>query len=265
MNNNFFIEILKNRKNLKQKLLNKENIFAGWISYPEISIIETICNIGINLLAIDMEHTSISLEQAKDVIRTSQSMYVPCLPRPVSHSKDITKPLLDFGSDGMIYPIVENPNQVENIIKNFKFSPLGRRSFGVNRAQNYGLDFDSYINSWNDTSSLILQIESIEGVNNIDEILNFHEVDGVMIGPYDLSGSLNVPGDTDNILVKEASQKVINSCKIKNKTCGIQIRDVSTENIIKNLELGFNLIFLSSDLFALSNWAKQIKNNLLDV
>ena len=110
-----------------------------------------------------------------------------------------------------------------------------------------------------------MQIESIEGVNNIDEILNFQEVDGVMIGPYDLSGSLNVPGDTDNILVKEASQKVINSCKIKNKTCGIQIRDVSTENIIKNLELGFNLIFLSSDLFALSNWAKQIKNNLLDV
>ena len=105
------------------KELNKENIFAGWISYPEISIIETICNIGINLLAIDMEHTSISLEQAKDVIRTTQGMHVPCLPRPVSHSMDITKPLLDFGSDGMIYPMVENPNQVENIIPSEETEP----------------------------------------------------------------------------------------------------------------------------------------------
>ena len=262
MSSKIFENILKHREELKNKFLQRKNIFGGWVSYPELAITETICNIGVDFLSIDMEHTTISIEQAKQIIRTSQGVNVPCIPRPVSHAIELTKPILDSGSDGILYPLVENSDQVEQLINNFKFPLIGKRSFGVNRAHNYGFDFENYINSWNDSSLLLLQIESIEGVKNIDKILNFSEVDGVMIGPYDLSGSLGVPGEINHPLVKEAAKKVLLACIDHNKTCGTQIKDISIKNLKENFEFGYNLIFLSSDLFVFTDWALTTKENI---
>ena len=135
-----------------------------------------------------MEHTPISLSSAQRIITISQGYNIPCLPRPVSHSNNFFKPILDSGSDGLIVQMVNNYAQVETISNFIKYPPLGERTFGVNRAHSYGLDFDGYIKSWNKESILIIQIESKEGVENIEEITTHPSVDGVMIGPYDLSG-----------------------------------------------------------------------------
>ena len=129
--------------------------------------------------------------------------------------------------------MVNNKREIENLRNFVKYPPLGKRSFGVNRAQNYGFDFDEYIKSWNETSIFMVQIESIEAVENIDEILNTDELDGVMIGPYDISGSLGVPGQLEHPLVIDASKKVISACEKFNKSCGTQISDASNENITK--------------------------------
>ena len=70
------------------------------------------------------------------------------------------------------------------------------------------MDFDSYIKNWNESSIFMIQIESIKGVENIDEILSFDEIDGVMVGPYDISGSLGVPGQLSHPDVIKASKKL---------------------------------------------------------
>ena len=98
-----------------------------------------------DFLAIDMEHSSITLPEAKNIISISQSCGVSCFPRPVSHSNDYIKPLLDFGSDGILIQMVDDSEQVKNLIDLIKYPPIGKRRFGVNRAQGYGMDFDSYI------------------------------------------------------------------------------------------------------------------------
>ena len=108
---------------------------------------------------------------------------------------------------------------------------MGKEAFGVNRAQTYGFDFQNYIKSWNDSSIFMIQIESIEAVNNIEELLQLENLDGVMIGPYDISGSLGVPGQLDHPLVIDASKKVIDACFKFNKSCGTQIADVSKESL----------------------------------
>ena len=136
-----------------------------------------------------------------------------CLPRPVSHSNDYFKPLLDSGADGLLVQMVNTAEEVENIIADIKYPPVGRRTYGVNRAQSYGFHFDEYIEKWNQSSMLILQIETIQAVDNIEKLLEFEEVDGVMIGPYDMSGSLGVPGETSHPKVIDASRTVIETCK----------------------------------------------------
>jgi len=252
-------DIFNQRKALKAKFRNRERLFAAWVSYSHPSITETFARAGIDVMFIDMEHSTISLEQAQRIIAASQSEGVPCVPRPVSHANEYLKPLLDSGSDGLLIQMVEIPEQVEALIKDIKYPPVGRRTYGLNRAQAYGFDFDAYIESWNDTSLFLIQVESIKAVENIDALLAYDEIDGVMIGPMDMSGSLGVPGQTTHPLVIEASRKVIEACEKRGKSCGTQVADSTPENVQALFDLGYNYAILGSDLFVLWKWAAQMQ------
>ena len=251
--------VFEKRAQLKQKLRQRERLFAGWVSYAHPSITETFARAGFDFMFIDREHSTIAIEQGQRIIAASQFEGVPCIPRPVSHSNDYLKPLLESGADGMLIQMVETADQVRALIDNVKYPPVGRRTYGVNRAQAYGFDFEEYIKNWNDTSTLMLQVESIKGVDNIERLLAFDEVDGVMIGPLDISGSLGVPGQTTHPLVIEASLKVIEAYKRHGKSCGTQVADANPESVQSLFDLGYNYAILGSDLFVLWKWATQMQ------
>jgi 2-dehydro-3-deoxyglucarate aldolase len=78
-----------------------------------------------------------------------------------------------------------------------------------------------------------------------------------MIGPYDLSGSLGVPGEKFHPLVKEAEVKVINACKERGISCGTQLSDFNPESVKAALAMGYTFIIASSDLFVLDAWANS--------
>ena len=251
-------DIFKKRAHLKQKLRNRERLFGGWVSYAHPSITETFARAGFDFIAIDMEHATISIEQAQRIIAASQSEGVPCLPRPVSHSNDWIKPLLESGADGMLIQMVNTVEEIGALIEHIKYPPAGNRSYGVNRAQAYGFDFSEYIETWNDHSSFLIQVESIQAVENIESLLQFSDVDGVMVGPYDISGSLGVPGQTNHPLVIEASKKVIEACENAGKSCGTQVADANRDSVEALFDLGYTYAILGSDLFVLWKWAEQM-------
>ena len=248
------------RSGLKQRFRNRERLFAGWISYAHPAIAETFALAGFDCIFIDMEHSTINIEQGQRIIAACHGENVPCIPRPVSHSNDYIKPLLESGADGMLIQMVETAQQVAELINLLKYPPGGKRTYGVNRAHGYGLEFDSYIRKWNDSSIFLLQIESVLGVENIDSLLSFDEVDGVMIGPLDLAGSLGVPGQTKHPLVIEASSKVIDSCKRYGKSCGTQVATANISEVNFLFELGYSFSILGSDLFVITEWVSDIKS-----
>ena len=250
----------KIRKNIKEKFKKRKKIFGGWISFEDPSIAELFSNINFDFIAIDMEHTTISNNLAKNIITSCNSKGKPCFPRPVSSDDHILKPLLDAGADGIIAPRVSFNEDVSKLINNIKYPKKGQRSFGINRAQSYGLNEKNYFKNWNDTSTCIIQIETIDGVNNLNELLENKDIDGVMIGPYDLSGSLGVPGDLNNKKVLEATRYILDICKKKKVSCGTQLSEFNLIEIKKNFSKGFNFIILGSDLFALKNWTVNCKN-----
>ncbi len=249
---------IENRLKFKKKLSNREKIFGGWVSYREPAIAETFAKVGFDFIAIDMEHTTISIDDANRIITSVQSVEGVCLPRQVSHSNDYMKPLLEAGSDGIIIPMVNSPEEAKGILNNFKFPPDGMRSYGVNRAHGYGLEFERYITSWNNSGVFIVQIESVEAVNNIEKILEISGLDAVMVGPYDISGSLKVPGEINHPLVVAASKKVINACEKIGLSCITQIADANRRTVEKAFDDGFTSIVLSSDLFVLWKWAEEM-------
>lgn len=246
------------RSQLKNSLRERKLLFGGWISYDHPAIAETFALTGFDFISIDMEHAPISIASAQRIISITQSKQIPCLPRPVSHSNDYFKPLLDSGADGLIVQMVNNTDEIEKISNSLKYPPLGKRTFGINRAQDYGLNFKTYVENWNAESILIAQIESKKGIENIDSIVSHPNVDGIMIGPYDLSGSYGVPGETNNRLVLDACSKVISTCKKYQKSCGTQLAATNIKNVEEAIALGYTFLILSSDLFILSNWSKEI-------
>ena len=122
---------LEQRLMLKQKLRNRERLFASWVSFAHPSITETFSMAGFDFMAIDMEHSTISTEQAQRIIAASQAQGVPCLPRPVSHSNDWIKPLLESGADGILIQMVNNKEELEDLIQHIYYPPIGNRSYGV--------------------------------------------------------------------------------------------------------------------------------------
>lgn len=241
---------------LKSKFAKRELMFGAWMSFAHPSIAEIFSSGDFDFLAIDMEHTTISLEQAQRIIAASQSSGVPCLPRPVSHSNDWIKPLLDSGADGIIAPLVNDFETSTNLSDLIKYPPEGKRSFGVNRAHGYGKNFEKYISEWNEDSLYIAQIESVHGLKNIDQILKTKNLDGVMIGPYDLSGSLGVPEQIQHQLVLDAEKVIIEACKRVGKSCGTQLAQFNELNIQVALSKGYTFIIASSDLFILNEWTQ---------
>ena len=244
-------------KDLKTKLGNRQLVFGSWVSFSHPSITEIFASQGFDFHAIDMEHTTISLEQAQRIIASSQYFSVPCLPRPVSHSNDYIKPLLDSGANGIIAPLIHNEKDSQSIVDLIKFPPLGKRSFGVNRAHGYGSNFNNYILDWNISSVFISQIESVAGLSNVESILKNPDLDGVMIGPYDMSGSLGVPGQISHPKMIDAEKEIIEACKSADKSCGTQIAEFSPESIETALDKGYTFIIASSDLFVLNSWAER--------
>ncbi len=243
--------------NLKERLRSRELIFGSWVSFAHPSITEIFASHKFDFLAIDMEHGTISLEQAQRIIAASQYYKVPCLPRPVSHSNDWIKPLLESGADGLIAPMVNTVNELQSLLEDIKYPPVGKRSFGVNRAQAYGSNFERYVKNWNLNSIFIAQIESKEAVESIEKIASNPDLDAIMIGPYDLSGSLGVPGEKFHPLVKEAELKVIKTCKERGISCGTQLSDFNPDSVKVALAMGYTFIIASSDLFVLDAWANS--------
>ena len=92
---------------------------------------------------------------------------------------------------------------------------------------------------------------------DFDKLLKNEDLDGVMIGPYDMSGSLGVPGQTQHPKMLEAEKKVIEACKLAGKSCGTQLADFSQANIDIAFDKGYTFIIASSDLFILNSWAER--------
>lgn len=258
-----FENLMQKRKNLKHGLRNRKQLFATWTSLGDPQITEVFATVKkSSFVGIDIEHGTIDFKTSQRIIAAAQAGGTCCLPRIDSHSMPMIKRLLDSGADGLIIPMVNTSEEAEQLIEWIKYPPQGKRSYGINRAQNYGHNFLDYTTSWNQSSSIIFQIESIQGVKNIDKILAFDEVDAVMVGPYDLSGSLGIPGQLEHPDLLEATKVVIDAAKKFNKGCGTQIVEPNQVAIKKSIDAGNTFAVLSSDIFLLWKWAENV-NKLL--
>ena len=239
--------------NLKEKLQNRELTIGSWITIGSAVVAEIMAKAGYDWLTIDMEHSAITIDIAQDLIRVIELCGVTPLVRVGKNDANLIKRVMDAGAHGVIVPMVNSREDAGHAVKSVKYPPIGFRGVGLARAQKYGADFEGY-KQWNDKNSIVIvQIEHILAVENLEEILSVPEVDGFIIGPYDLSGSLGVPGDFDHPEVIDALNRVKEIAKKKNALSGFHVIQPAVEAFQEKVDEGYKFIAHSLDILFLGN------------
>jgi 2-dehydro-3-deoxyglucarate aldolase len=251
--------------NLKEKLTKNKLSIGSWVTIGHHSIVEIMASAGFDWLTIDMEHSAITLEKAQELILTIQSKKMTALVRVGKNDELIIKQVLDAGADGVIIPMVCNKADAERAVKAVKYPPQGNRGVGLARAQNYGIGFEEYKRWLTDESIVIAQIEHKDAVKNINEIIDVEGIDGLIIGPYDMSASFGIPGELNSPILLDAVKKVEEVCVAANFPLGYHVIKPNHQDIKEKIDLGYSFIGFSLDFFFLGEKAREemekIKND----
>jgi 2-keto-3-deoxy-L-rhamnonate aldolase RhmA len=223
-------------------------LIGSWITLAHPAIAEIMAMAGFDWLAVDMEHSVITIREAEELIRVIDLAGVVPLVRLTSNDSDQIKRVMDAGAHGIIVPMVNSATDAKNAVEAIKYPPIGKRGIGLARAQGYGTQFQKYL-GWEQTgSTVIVQVEHIDAVNNLEQIFSIDGVDGYIIGPYDLTSSMGIPGQFEHPDFLSAMKKISLVASKMNMTGGIHVIEPEPDQLKQRVEEGFRFIAYSLDI-----------------
>ena len=232
---------------VRKALLESKITIGTWMQIGHPGIAEVFANAGYDWIAADCEHTDIDIEVFTGIARGMYGRGSVPMARVRENDTLAIRQVLDAGAQGVIVPLVNSAEGAKKAVAAAKYPPEGVRGFAFCRVNNWGVDFDKYAKTANEDVAVVVMIESRQAVENIDEILAVDGVDGVFIGPYDMSGSYGITGQTSHPMIKDACRIVVEACKKHKKSAGLHIVIPEDESIKRAIEDGFTFIALGID------------------
>ena len=175
-----------NINKIRNLLATNKFSIGSWLQIPHSSVAEILGSSGYDWVAVDLEHGSIGIEQLPDLFRALEIGDTLPLARIAQCSSKDCKQVLDAGAGGVIVPMIENAEQLTLIRDACRWPPAGKRGVGFSRANLFGKYFESYSKE-SQKPFLVAMIESVDAVDNLEEILLVIGLDAFLIGPYYLS------------------------------------------------------------------------------
>lgn len=237
--------------------------FLG-VSTP--SIVEILGYTGLDFVVIDTEHGPYDTMPVSDLIRASQSRGMA----PVVRVADVThkeiQRAVDNGAEGIIIPCLRSMDDFRKAVELCKFPPLGSRGFIKARGSGFGNEewaegtLEEYMHNSNEKVLLLPQCETREALENIEAIVDIEGIDGIFIGPFDLSISMGIPGQFDAPQFRRAVSRVLTACKEAGKLC--MIFTSSVEEAKAYMDQGFDAVANSIDTIMFRNAYKEMMDAL---
>lgn len=221
---------------------------GSWITIGHPAVAEIMAAAGFDWLTVDLEHSAISIERAEEIIRIIELSGVKPFVRLSSHNPEQIKRVMDSGAHGIIVPMVKTAAEVTQAIAAVHYPPLGNRSVGLARAQKYGNAFEAYYNWQESNVMVIVQIEHIDAVDNIEAIFSVQGISGYIVGPYDLSASMGIPGDFANKKMSVALDRIKIAAKDHQVPSGIHIVEPDLGELKQRISEGYKFIAYGVDM-----------------
>jgi 2-keto-3-deoxy-L-rhamnonate aldolase RhmA len=252
---------------LKQKLRQKQLTIGSWLSFGYSQTAEMMAKNGFDWLVVDMEHSSTNFAEMRQLIQIIDLCGITPLVRVGANDTLLIKKAMDAGATGVIVPMVMNTEDAKKAIDALYYCPKGNRGVGLYRAQGYGGSFDTYRTKSLEESILIVQIEHKDAVDNLEAILALEEVDGFIVGPYDMSGSVGVPGNFEHPEMIKVLDKVRRIAAANSKPGGFHIVHSNINLLEQRISEGYRffaygteMIFLMEKISEETSKIQSIKN-----
>lgn len=230
---------------------------GGWQQIPSIQSTVAMATLGFDFIVVDIEHTSITTQEAEAIFIAAERHGVQPYVRLPSADPYLARRYLDAGAVGIIVPVVESKSEFDKFSKHCFFPPRGTRGLGLVRANTWGDNLESYIKTF--SPQIIAQIETCKGASNIEEILSSEYLNGIMIGPYDLSASLGKPGMFDEDEFKSVLKSVLLAAQSSGKLVGYHQVEPNHKSLQERIEEGYDFIAFGTDIVAMRYALKGVK------
>jgi 2-keto-3-deoxy-L-rhamnonate aldolase RhmA len=245
-------------KSIKQKLKSRKLTVGSWITMGHSSVAEIMSRAGFEWLTVDMEHSALTLHQVQQLVQTIELCGAVPFVRVGENNANLIKRVLDTGAKGVIVPMVNTKGEAEAAVSAAKYPPHGKRGVGLARAQGYGFHFEEY-KKWVDEECVVIaQIEHIKAIENLEDILNTRGIDGTIIGPYDLSGSLGYPGFFKKPEVRDAIEHYEQTCRKSKKPMGFHVVQPASGEAAYYIEKGYTFLAVGLDTLYLGTKCREV-------
>ena len=241
---------------LKEKITNNEHTIGVFQVLGDASIAEIIGYAGFDYVLIDTEHGPFEIQAAQEYIRAAKLAGTTPLARVKDSSRNSILKMLDVGAQGLVIPHLHKVDEIKQVVEYGKYYLIGDRGFGATSGNTFlTADYTKQgmlelFKIHNQETLIIPQCETKESLENIEEIVKVDGVDGIFIGPYDLSVSLGVPGEVEGPVIKAAIQRVVAAAQAAGKfTISYTDRVPAISDIY---EMGVDSVTYSSDASILS-------------
>lgn len=252
------------KNSFKSALKGNEAQIGMWVGLANSYSTELLATVGFDWLLIDAEHApndvTTILQQLQAIAPyqaqgTSQPVVRPPVGDPV-----LIKQYLDVGVQSLLVPMVESAEQAKQLVSAMHYPPEGIRGVGsaLARASLWN-SIDSYLELANDEMCLLVQVENVTGLNNIEEIVAVDGVDGVFIGPADLSAAMGHRGDPMHPEVQKAIAHAAKVVQAAGKAVGILYADPKQAQAF--IEMGFKFVAVGVDTTLLAKASRQLLGN----
>jgi 2-keto-3-deoxy-L-rhamnonate aldolase RhmA len=213
---------MKLRRSIEQRLSAQRALVGFLQAHPNPTIAEMAGMCGYDFVLLDGEHGVFS---EQDYVHTFQALAGTAALAAVRLGKHDPQALgryLDMGAEVIVVPNVSTAEQTRTLARALEYPPAGTRGFGasLHRATRYGMDLDAHLRTPREGVSLVVIIESAAGVANVEDILSVEGVDGVIIGPSDLTADLGCAGDFSQAAYAQAVARIEAAAATQGKIFG---------------------------------------------
>lgn len=250
---------MKNPKNqFKAALKSGKHQLGIWNTMGGNTVPELLAGAGFDWVLVDCEHSAVETIEVLPALQAIAA-YPDVSPvvRPAENSPVLFKRLLDLGAQTLLVPYVQSAEEARSAVNAMRYGPNGMRGMaGMTRATRYGR-VDDYFTGVEDELCLIVQVETVDGLNALEAIATTDGVDGVFIGPADLSASMGLPGQTSHPKVRAAIDDAIARLRALGVPSGILTLD--TVEGASFIDQGTNFTAVGVDLALLANAVADLR------
>jgi 4-hydroxy-2-oxoheptanedioate aldolase len=247
----------------KDWIQSKKHLIGPFVRIAQPETVEMLAMAGFDFGVIDIEHGgAVNMNDVYPLILAAENRGLKLLARIPGISEMHIKWLLDLGIDGLQIPHVKTKEDAQRAVQYSKFDPMGERGLCrfVRAAEFSNIAKEEYLTRANSSSIIILQIEGIEGAQNIEEIVSVEGVDIIFVGPYDLSQSMGLTGQIWHPDVAKEITRIIQVCQHKGIATGVF---TDTPQGVKHwTDLGVKYINYRIDTEMFFDFAKKCKSEL---